>query len=182
METNEEIKDRLFFLCKSALSSFRKEQYEKQGKICPILKQHISLDYAVVDHKHKRKSDPVNKDNSGGGLVRGVIHSSCNQVEGKIQNAFKRFGLERHISLPEFLRNLADYLENPPAEQIYVHPNEWSPKKAPKLYQRDYKLVCKYWHLISPKSKTLPEFPKSGTVTKKWEQWITKAKELKNNK
>ena len=168
----------LIYVKRSELSEFRKDQYKKQNELCPILKQKIAIDYAVLDHKHKKKSEPVNKDNSGGGLIRGVIHNSCNQVEGKIQNAYQRFGLERHISLPEFLRNLADYLENPPAEQIYVHPNEWSEPKAPKLYLRDYKLVCKYWDRISPKSKTVPEYPKSGRTNKKWEEWISKAKEV----
>lgn len=175
----QNVEKELIYVKHTELSEFRKDQYNKQQGICPILKKKIVPQDSVLDHKHKLKNDPVNKDNSGGGLIRGVIHNSCNQVEGKIQNAYQRFGLENHISLPEFLRNLADYIENPPVEQIYVHPKEWPVPKAPKLYLRDYKLVCKYWHLISPKIVEPPIYPRTGRTNKKWDEWIAKAKKLK---
>ena len=77
----------------------------------------------VIDHKHKLKSNPAGP--NGDGLVRGAINRHANIIEGKITNNWKRTGLEyTEADLPTFLRNLADYLENPPCEQVYIHPNE----------------------------------------------------------
>ena len=97
----------------SELKVLRKQWHKEQGFICPILNQKIPHKDAVVDHKHRNKSTPVGKD--GAGMIRGVIQRSANVIEGKLTNAYVRYGLHKFdITLPQFLRNLADYLELPP--------------------------------------------------------------------
>ena len=104
------------------LEAFRRIQHTKQNGICPLLKVEIPYDQIAVDHKHKRKFDPIGLD--GGGLIRGIIQIQANVLEGKITNNFKRLGLIKYIGLPELLRNMADYLENPPIPPKYIHPDE----------------------------------------------------------
>jgi len=112
----------------------REKQWAIQKGICPILKIKIDYKDAVFDHKHKNKSEQIGED--GKGLLRGVIHFQANSWEGKVTNAFKRYGLHKFgISLPEALRNLADYIECPPLKEKIVHPNERS--KAKKLGKRE---------------------------------------------
>ena len=101
----------------------RHRQWLIQWCICPILKQKINAQNAVFDHKHKTKAEKIGED--GKGLLRGVLHFQANSWEGKVTNAFKRYGLHKfEISLPEALRNLADYIESPPMKPEYIHPNE----------------------------------------------------------
>lgn len=165
-----------------ALPNFRKEEHLKQKSICPILKKEFPISDMVVDHKHKAKKDPISKHT--GGLIRGVIHNSANRIEGKITGAYKRLGLEKQISLPELLRNLADYLENPPLGYKYIHPSEETKEPKEKFYKRDYKLIEKYWSRVSPKAKKLPEYPKPAGkntipfMTKKWKELLIKAQAI----
>lgn len=56
------------------------------------------------------------------GRVRGILCRGCNGSEGKIKNAFMRYGGGLRTDLVEFLRNLADYLEhhrNNPRQFLY---------------------------------------------------------------
>lgn len=161
----------------SELKKFKEEQHNKQKNKCPILKKEFPVEKMVVDHKHGKKNIPLSY--NGSGLIRGVIENGVNRLEGKIQGCYTRFGLEKHISLPELLRNLANYLEKPPLGKKYIHPSEIKAVKPPKLLQRDYKLVIKFWDQISPKAKKIPEYPKSGTMIGKWPEWVIKARELK---
>lgn len=167
----------LIHIKQSELKAFKEQFHQKQKNICPVLKKELPLEQMTVDHKHGKKGIPVGHNNMG--LIRGILSNGVNRLEGKIQGAYVRFGLEKHITLPELLRNLADYLENPPIEQKYIHPSEVKAVKAPKLYKNDYKLVVKFWAEISPKSKTIPEYPKSGTMVGKFPEWVEKAKQLK---
>lgn len=129
--------------------------HNEQNQICPILKQEIPLEKMVIDHQHKLKSEKP--DETGKGLCRGAIQFQANVLEGKISNAYKRTGVHKYITLPEFLRNLADYLDhNKIHEEKLIHPSE-APKK-PKLMKRSYnelKKVC---------DKTLPKY--TGNYTK----------------
>ena len=143
------------------LKSFRNKHHEKQKFICPILKQKIPVDDVVVDHKHKNKNEPIGVD--GKGLVRGVIQTQANALEGKISNNFSRYGLIKFISLPEYLRNLADYLENPPVKPIYIHPNEETKEK--KLKKNSVKKLNKLYLEKYPNRKPL-SYPKSEKLTK----------------
>jgi hypothetical protein len=151
------------------LKALRKKQWLKQNKECPILKKKIVYKDAVMDHKHKRKDEKIGKD--GKGLLRGVLHFQANTIEGKIVNMYKRYGLHKLIDLPSLLRNISDYLLNPPMEQKYVHPKERP--KPKKLGKREYKRICKYYFEVYPRRRKLPKYPKSGVLTKECEIYIT---------
>ena len=156
-------------ITQAELKEFRYKQWLKQNKICPILKQEIEYSDAVADHKHKTKAEVLGED--GKGLLRGVIHRNVNVVEGKIARMYRRYGIHKlNISLPTLLRNLADYLENPPLEQRYIHPNE--KPKAKKIGKRDFNKIIKYYFKIYPNRKKLPEYPKSGKITKNLEKLL----------
>lgn len=65
---------------------------------------------AVMDHNHKTHK------------VRGVIHRQANAVLGKIENMWTRYLKFWYPgTLPQFLRQCANYLEKPELDHI-VHP------------------------------------------------------------
>jgi hypothetical protein len=177
--TNEFDYDSLIQLTAASAKELRQKLYIDQQGICPLLGIQIPEEDAALDHKHKRKSDPVGP--NGDGLVRGMLSFRSNSLEGKITNAWKRqFGYDesKHpITLPNFLRNLANYLENPPCEQIYVHPTEKI--KRPKLPTSMFNLVKRYWKEVYPK-RALPKFPKSGKLTEDFKLYIEQFKEFDN--
>lgn len=150
----------------------RYEQWLNQNRICPILKQLIQIEDATFDHKHRTKSEEIGED--GKGLLRGVIHKQANVVEGKIANMYKRYGLHKFISLPDLLRNIADYIENPPMEPEYIHPDE---REFEKLGKRDYNRICKYYFHIFPRARKIPEYPKSGKMNKWFKEMLAPANE-----
>jgi hypothetical protein len=164
--------DNLVYLTKEQLGELRKKQYKRQGNKCAITGLPYDIKDCVFDHRHKLKSEMLGGP-KGLGLLRGVIGRNVNTLEGKIQRVYKRYGLSEDISLPDLLRRIADYIENPPIEQIYVHPNE-KPKRK-KLSKPDYKRVCKYYFCIYPKRKKLPKYPGDSIETPKWADWIDKA-------
>ena len=52
------------------------------------------------------------------GLLRGLLCAPCNALLGKIENAFKRYGLHKaNVSVIVSLTRLAAYLKSPPATQ-----------------------------------------------------------------
>lgn len=159
------------------LKELRHQQWLKQWCECPILKQKISYEEAVIDHKHKTKAEKLGEE--GKGLLRGVLHFQANSWEGKVTNAFKRYGLHKFdVSLSQALRNLADYIENPPMKPEWIHPNERP--KAKKIGKRDFNQICKYYFLIYPKRKKLPVYPKSGKLTKELEKDLKIANKMAN--
>lgn len=165
MSNKKEIK----YLKTSEVKALREKLHEAQNKICPVCDQYMSHDAMALDHQHKLfKNQPLLED--GAGLVRGVICMVCNSWEGKVSNSFKRMGLhKKDKSMSELLRNLADYLEQ---ENLpYVHPNEVP--KTPKLMKSKYNKIVKLYKLEFP-SKKVPEYPKSGKVTKLFEELAEK--------
>lgn len=79
----------------------------KQNGLCPLCKKEIDLkvmgnksDY-VVDHCHES------------GLIRAVLHRSCNSSEGKIVNAAGRWGAKstKYADVIPYLRSVVEYLE-----------------------------------------------------------------------
>jgi hypothetical protein len=146
------------------IKSLKIHLHKKQKRICPILGTKFKASKMVLDHQHKTKKEKIGK--NGAGLARGAIHFQANVLEGKITNAFKRYGLAKFgITLPDFLRNLADYLER---ENLpYIHPNEKPPKK--KLMKRSYNKLRKLYDKKPIKSK-FPDFPKSGKLIKPLEK------------
>ena len=147
------------------VKDLKEKLHKKQNNICPLLKVKFPSTAMVLDHKHKRKLDPIGI--NGDGLVRGVIHRFSNALEGKIVNNWKRMGLDKHTDLPSYLRNLADYLENPPCEQKYIHYSEIP--KPKKLGKRVFNKISKLYTKEYPKRKPL-EYPKSSKITKKIKQ------------
>ena len=143
------------------LQDFKQKLHESQQNICPILKMYFPAEQMAVDHKHKRKDDTIGID--GNGLVRGVIMKDANRFEGKVLSYFIRYGLAKYIDLPAYLRNLADYIENPPCEQKYIHPSE--KEKIKKLGKRVFNKIKKEYSLRNPKKKEL-EYPASKKPTK----------------
>jgi hypothetical protein len=64
-------------------------------------------------------TDHAHDDISGvpAGTFRGLLCSRCNPLFGKIENAFKRYGLHKlqGVTLLGILKNLVSYVESPPA-------------------------------------------------------------------
>lgn len=147
------------------LKELKTRLHKEQNEICPLLNKKVPLEEMVVDHKHKLKANPAGP--NGDGLVRGAIEFRANALEGKISNNWKRYyGADesKHpITLPEYLRNLADYLENPPCEPLYIHPSE--KPKVKKLGKRVFNQIAKRYKEEYPKRKELV-YPKSCKPTK----------------
>jgi hypothetical protein len=147
------------------LSNFRKKIHIKQRGICPILKKEFPVESMVVDHLHKKHAKLLKLPNSG--QIRGVIHRQANSFEGKIANVLIRLGLHKfNISLPDLLRNTANYLEREPYP--YLHPSE--KPKAKELSKNSFNLLKKLVLLNYPNRKPL-EYPKSGKLTKKLKEY-----------
>lgn len=138
----------------------REKIYTEQNGICPILNEHINLEDTTLDHQHKLfKDQELIKD--GNGLVRGVLSRKANSFEGKVFNAYRRLGLHKSsCTLPEILRNLADYLEKD--NLPYIHPSE-EPKK-PKLKKSSYNKLVKEIHKDKP-NKNIPKYTSNFTKT-----------------
>ena len=181
-------KKRLIQIENKDKEDFRKKWHYKQNSICPLLKIKIPFDNIALDHKHKRKKDPVGP--NGDGLIRGVLQMQANAMEGKIINSFKRLGLGKYIKLPDFLRNLADYLEDPPIPQKYIHPNE-IPKKLilsrqsfnqlVKVYSKKYpnRKKLKYVYTKSKKRMPRPNQKLTKTLNKLYIEFDIKPKFFK---
>lgn len=165
------------------LRNFRKEQYDKQNGVCPILKQWVPFEDTVVDHQHANKGSVAGVDNAY--MVRGIIQNGCNAAEGKMYSTYKRMGLRKLISFPEFLRNLADYIDSPPLfGSEVVHP-EGKPKML-TFGKREFNRLIKYWPMMYPKRKA-PVWKDKGrngkttgkmNLTKNFDKWIKEADEL----
>jgi len=141
------------------LVSFREQEAKRIGYICPICEKKREYCDFVVDHQHKSKTETNGV--NGAGMVRGVICFKCNSTEGRMLSKFKMSGLAREVNFSDFLRGLADYLEEPNTN--FIHPNE--KPKAPKLKKRPFNKLSKLYSIDNPKKKPL-EFPKSGKMTK----------------
>ncbi|EMR6007004.1 hypothetical protein WJW27_003754 [Escherichia coli] len=93
-------------------ANYRNELLKKQKGIDPIIKEPITK--PVLDHYHY-----------GNQHCREVLQNEINAFEGKVSNAWNRYG--KHLTdmpLHEVLRNLADYLEknnNIPLEEQVIH-------------------------------------------------------------
>ncbi len=128
---------------------------EQEG-ICPVCNREIND--PCLDHSHTRR-------NEGSGLIRGVLCRACNVLVAKVENNCVRYGVV-HMALPEVLRSMADYLEQPDLPMI--HPSE-APK--PKLLKKSsYNKLKKAYQ---GRAK-LPPYPKSKRLTKELERLFCK--------
>lgn len=57
------------------------------------------------------------------GLIRGVLHRSCNSSEGKVANAAGRWGAKSmdYRDIIQYLKQLIQYLEKEPTNLIYYN-------------------------------------------------------------
>lgn len=99
----------------------RGELIASQNGLCAILRE--PLINPVLDHSHKGCEQE--------GHVRGVLEGIVNLAEGHINKLWKKH-LEKNteLTLPEFLRNLADYLDkdvsdNPLHYGILLEHKKW---------------------------------------------------------
>lgn len=151
----------------------KKKLYDLNDGICPLLKIKIPLEKMALDHIHKLKNEDYSEQK---GTIRNTIEFRANSIEGKITNAWKRyFGYDESkypINLPDFLRNLADYLEKGAYSEnnvYFVHPNEVP--KSPKLSKKNYNTLKRLYikdegNYKKGIMKKFPEFPSSGKPTK----------------
>jgi hypothetical protein len=168
---------KLKYVTYSFLDKLKKDSI---GLCCPITGKPMNDSEIVIDHKHitKKEIKDGNLGIEGKGLLRGPIINQVNVFIGKIENGWKRSGSHLlGMELPDMLRAIADYIENPPlaAEKI-VHPKERPPKT--RLTMMEYKRVCKYWFKMFPGKKTLPPYPKSKIKSPRWHKWVSMANEL----
>jgi hypothetical protein len=95
--------------------------HKEQGGICPLCQRGIDLKIkgeAVMDHCHET------------GLVRGILHRSCNAAEGKVANAAGRWGaktMDYESGVIPYLENLVAYLKRPKHNLIY--PSHLTPEE-----------------------------------------------------
>lgn len=86
----------------------RETLLQQQQHRCALCKLPLTQFHAVLDHDHST------------GLIRGVLHRSCNALLGKVENNFKRYGVP---SLPAFLHGAAPYLQKHESDQTgLLHP------------------------------------------------------------
>ena len=143
------------------IPKYRDMIIKEQNGLCAICKEELKKDGSGVslDHQHKTKREIVGV--NGAGLIRGVLCRNCNVFEGKIWNNSKRFG--KFETLPQFLRNVADYLEKD--NYPYIHPSESPP--TIKVSKRQYNKLAKAYANQSKLTAKLPPFPKKRKPSKK---------------
>lgn len=139
-----------------------KEELLKKSNICPLCGN--ELKNPVLDHQHLTKAETPGE--CGAGLIRGLLCRDCNAFEGRIENNSKRHGIK---DLPNFLRNLADYLEAP--NLPYLHSSESWRLKTP-LGKAEYNKLIKLYCEKFNKSK--------DSVTKKYKYSKYWNKNLRN--
>lgn len=124
-------------ISRSALYSWAMRQLKTtQGGLCLVCKKPISVqvkgnksDY-VVDHCHET------------GIIRGVLHRSCNSSLGKLDNAIGRWGAKsmKYEDIIPYLRNVLEYYDNCQANPLNViYPDHKTPEQkaeANKLKRR----------------------------------------------
>jgi len=142
------------------VKALRDKLLEDQGGICPLCKMPINEGEATLDHQHKTASEEIGV--QGAGLVRGVLCRNCNSAEGGILSKYKRAGVYLK-DYPQFLRNLADYLEQENLQ--YIHPKE--APKTPLMGKLAFNKLKKAYAIKYPKRKPLV-FPKNKKLSKRW--------------
>ena len=82
------------------IKRIRQLLYEEQQGLCELTKLPVEFKDVHLDHAHDSEQ-----------LVRGVLHKAANMSLGKIENIAVRYLYWYPYTLPEFLRQVADYLE-----------------------------------------------------------------------
>lgn len=80
------------------VAPYRAEKLKEQSGKCALCCLPISAGQDVLDHDH------------GTGVIRAVLHRSCNALLGKVENNYKRYGIKDMGQLMRMLSNVASYL------------------------------------------------------------------------
>ena len=143
-----------------------RESFLKKSCICPICNKEIIN--PVVDHQHKKKV-------KGTGRIRNNICSNCNVFIAKTENNCTRFKIAQE-ELPEVLKNISEYFGAQQYNIIHYTDKESRPTLSKTLANK----VLKYWEYLYPGKKKLL-YPKSGVLTKDWEDALKKLQEFENS-
>ena len=142
-----------------------RESFLKKSCICPICNKEIVS--PVLDHQHKKKV-------RGTGRIRNNICSNCNVFIAKTENNCTRFKIAQE-ELPEVLKNISEYF----GAQQYNIIHYTDKESRPTLSKIQANKVLKYWEYLYPGKKKL-KYPKSGVLTKDWEDALKKLQEFQN--
>jgi hypothetical protein len=142
-----------------------RESLLKKSCICPICNKEIVN--PVVDHQHKKKV-------RGTGRIRNNICSNCNVFIAKTENNCTRFKIAQE-ELPEVLKNISEYFGAQQYNIIHYTDKESRPTLSKTIANK----VLKYWEYLYPGKKKLT-YPKSGVLTKDWEEALKRFDEFQN--
>lgn len=97
-------------LKRSQIESVTKQLVARQGGRCAVCGRPFTrTDGTCLDHDHET------------GYIRGVLHRSCNGIEGKVKTLARRS--HKGVSSYEFIIGLGKYLEKHSTPQLpYIHP------------------------------------------------------------
>lgn len=104
------------------IKRIRQLLYEEQQELCALTKLPVEFKDVHLDHAHDSEQ-----------LVRGVLHKAANMSLGKIENIAVRYLYWYPYTLPEFLRQVADYLEKE-KDTRYRH-TDWQ-KRVRVMYNK----------------------------------------------
>ena len=136
--------------------SMIRESIGMKTNICPICKNNIEK--PVIDHEHKKKV-------KGTGRIRDAICSNCNVFIAKAENNCKRYGINLE-ELPEVLKNVSEYFTTQQYNMIHYTEKDSRPTLSKTLANK----VIKYWEYLYPGKRKKLRYPKSGILTKDWEE------------
>ena len=143
-----------------------RESFLKKSCICPICNKEIVS--PVLDHQHKKKV-------RGTGRIRNNICSNCNVFIAKTENNCTRFKIAQE-ELPEVLKNISEYF----GAQQYNIIHYTDKESRPTLSKIQANKVLKYWEYLYPGKNKKLTYPKSGVLTKDWEEALKRFDEFQN--
>lgn len=91
-------------LRQTEVKGYRERTLGVQQNKCALCGEDLTTEEAVLDHDHKT------------GRIRGVIHRSCNALLGKIENNYRRCGLN---NLGAFIQGTMHYIGKEQAEVFH---------------------------------------------------------------
>ena len=103
-------------LAAGAVGLYRAILLKRQGGLCALCGEPLK-ERDVLDHDHKQ------------GHIRGVLHSGCNSLLGKIENNAPRFGVH---NIHKFLSGAGAYLtrgDRIPLDERVLHPTFKTPEE-----------------------------------------------------
>jgi len=130
------------------ITYLKNEMIKEQNNKCLLCEQELTK--STLDHSHRSIVH-------GTGLIRGVLCSSCNMLEGKLANNAVRNGLTIE-QFKNFTKNIHDYIfvrEHKP----YVHAN--LAPVAKRLKKNSYKKLIEALRAQGSKESDLPDYPKT---------------------